>query len=102
MAWLQADGSASTRWAIGSMTPALLIKASIGPKRSVTVSMAWKKAAASATLSGSAIALLPICAASPSILPDERAKRATFAPRAVHSNAVAAPMPMLAPVITMV
>ena len=97
----QARGSTAASGPIGSMTPALLISASMRPKASrarATAAWTWLYSATSQVIASAwapfrrsrvAIAVMP---------PAERASSRTAAPSSAIASAAAAPMPRLAPV----
>ena len=97
----QARGSALASGPIGSMTPALLISASIRPKAScarATAACTWLNSATSQVIA-SAWAPSRRSRVASWVMPSaERASSSSAAPSAAIASAAAAPMPRLAPV----
>ena len=97
----QARGSTLAKGPIGSITPALLISASIRPKASrarATAACTWENSATSQVIASAWPPLLRSRVASVVMPSAERARSSTAAPSATSASAAAAPMPRLAPV----
>ena len=98
----QARGSVAASGPIGSMTPALLISASIRPKASwarATAACTWLYSATSQVIASACAPFRRSRVATSVMPPAERASSRTAAPASAMASAAAAPMPRLAPVM---